>query len=172
MAGMYIKEGSFGKVKLDGLSWVVTYSWPGALHEGNGQIQPFIAKKASEEQRNALLTVLSGKAGNAWFEVLASVVTKVHEPQFLPITWKFDKKGRKAQVTVPGFLETESSPLRIPATEDAQLVIVRMPNGMEYKEFYVAETKVLRGTGALKFDFTKTHSSLADVEHTHKGLQA
>lgn len=172
MAGMYIQEGNFGNVKLDGLSWVVTYSWPGALHEGNGSVQPFVDKKASDEQRNALLTIMSGQAGNAWFEVLASIVTTIHEPQFLPIAWQFDKTRRKAQVSIPGFLETQSSPLKIPATNDEQEVIVRMPNGMEYKEFFVAQSTVLKGTGALKFDYKNTHSSLADVEHTNKGLQA
>jgi len=172
MAGMHISEGNFGNVKLDGISWVVTYAWPGALHQGNGAIQPFIDQKATDEQRNALLTIMSGQAGNAWFEILASVVTTIHEPQFLPITWKFDKAGRKAHVVIPGFLETVSSPLTIPATNDEQQVIVRMPNGMEYKEFFVAQTAVLKGTGALKFDYKSTHSSLADVEHTHKGLQA
>src|SRR5262245_55602553 len=50
MAGMHVVEGSFGNVKLDGLSWVVTYSWPGALHEGNGTVQPFVDAKATEEQ--------------------------------------------------------------------------------------------------------------------------
>jgi len=172
MAGMHIAQGNFGEVKLDGLSWVVAYSWPGALHEGNGSVQPYIEQRASEKQRTALLTVLSGKAGNAWFEILSSLVTTVHEPQFVPITWEFDKQRRRARVVVSGFLETQSAPLTVPATGEEQEVIVRMPNGMEYKEFQVAQSTVLKGTGAVKFDFIYTHSSLADVEHTNKGLQA
>ena len=169
---MCISEGNFGTVKLDGLSWVVVYSWPGALHEGNGAVQPFIDKRTSEEQRNALPTILSGQGGNAWFEVLASVVTTIHEPQFVPITWQFDKTRRKARVSVPGFVETESLPLKIPATNEEQHVFVRMPNGMEYKEYAVAQCTILKGTGPVKFDYTGRHSSLADVEHTDKGLQA
>jgi hypothetical protein len=172
MAGMHIIEGNFGKVNLNGLNWVVVYSWPGALHEGNGSVQAFIDKKSSEEQRTAILTILSGKAGDAWFEILASIVTTVHEPQFVPITWEFHKKKRTARVHIPGFLETRVAPLTIPATGDEQQVIVRMPNGMEYKEFQVAQSIVLKGTGAVKFDFKNTHSSLAEVEHTHKGLRA
>src|SRR5215467_10224890 len=168
MAGMHISEGAFGDLKLDGLTWLVTYSWPGALHEGNGSVQPFIDAKASEEQRTALLTILSGKAGNSWFEVLASIVTTVHPPQFLPITWQFNKKKRQARVSIAGFLETQVAPLRIPATNEEQQVVVRMPNGMEYKEFQVAQSVLLKGTGAVKFEYHNTHSSLADVEHTHK----
>jgi hypothetical protein len=172
MAGMHIIQGNFGDVTLDGLSWTVIYSWPGALHEGNGSVQPFIDKKASEEQRTALLTILSGKAGNPWFEILASIVTTVHDPQFVPIAWEFDKALRHARVSIPGFLETVSGPLRIPATNQEQQVIVRMPNGMEYKEFYVAQSVVLKGTGPVKFDYRGTHSSLAEIEHTNTGLQA
>jgi hypothetical protein len=172
MAGMHIIEGNFGKIKLDGLNWVVMYAWPGALHEGNGTVQGFIDKRASEEQRTALLTILSGKAGDAWFEILSSIVTTVHPPQFVPITWQFNKKKRQARVSIPGFLEARVAPLKIPATNEDQQVIVRMPNGMEYKEFQVAQTVVLKGTGAVQFDFKNTHSSLADVEHTHKGLRA
>jgi hypothetical protein len=75
-------------------------------------------------------------------------------------------------VSVPGVLETVSGPLTIPATNQEQEVIIRMPNGMEYKEFYAAQTMVLKGTGQIKFDLKNTHSSLADVDHTHEGLQA
>ena len=34
---------------------------------------------------------------------------------------------------------------------------------MEYKEFYVAQSTVLKGTGPVKFDYRDRHSSLADV---------
>lgn len=170
MCAMHIVEGHFGKVRLDGLNWAATYHWPGALHEGNGSLQPFLEPRATAEQRDALLQILSGQAGDVWFEVLASIVTTIHEPQFVPIQFEFDKKKRRARVSVPGFFETVSEPLRIPVTNDEQHVTVRMPNGMEYKEMEVAATTVLKGTGAIKFDHKNTHSSLADVEHTHAGL--
>jgi len=172
MAGMHIAQGHFGKVKLDGLNWVATYYWPGALHEGNGIMQPFIDQKATPEQRDALLQILSGKSGGTFFEILASIVVKVHEPQFLPIRFDFDKKKRTARVVVPGFLETVSEPLKVPATGDEQHVIVQMPNGFEYKEMEVASSAVLKGTGPIKFNHKNTHSSLAEVEHTEKGLVA
>lgn len=172
MSGMHIVQGNFGSMRLDGITWVATYYWPGALHEGNGVLQPFIDQKATPEQRNALLQILSGQAGGTFFEILASIVVKVHEPQFVPIQFEFDKKKRMARVVVPGFLETTSEPLKVPATGDEQRVIVQMPNGFEYKEMEVAAAAVLKGTGPIKFDHKNTHSSLADVEHTHAGLVA
>jgi hypothetical protein len=172
IAGLHILEGNFGEVKLDGVTWIVTYHWPGPLHEGNGSVQPFIDQRATEAQRNALLQILSGQAGNPWFELLASIVTTFHEPQFVPIQFEFDKKKRRARVVILGSLETVSAPLTVPATGDEQRVILQMPGGMEYKEMEVAQTVVLRGTAAIKFDHKNTHSSLAEVEHTHAGLKA
>lgn len=172
MAGMHIVEGHFGTAKLDGLTWVAVYYWPGPLHEGNGKIQAFIDQKATEEQRNALLQILSGQAGNPWFEFLASTVKTMLEPKFLPIQFEFDKDRRKARLVVPGFLETASAPLSMPNADVQQRYTVKMPAGMEYKEFEAAKTVVLKGTGEIKFNHQNTHSSLAIVEHTEKGLVA
>jgi hypothetical protein len=170
LAGMHIVKGNFGSVSLDGLNWAVTYSWPGPLHEGNGAVQPFVDVRASEDQRNALLQILSGQAGNKWFEVLASVVTTVHDPQFVPIDWSFDKARRRASLNIPGALRTVVGPLTVPVDGTEQHVIVRMPEGMEYKEFEVAQTTELTGAAAIKFSYTGRHSSLATVEHTQNGL--
>ena len=172
MLGMHIVTGNFGDVKLDGLNWVATYYWPGALHEGNGIMQPFVDQRATPEQRNALLQILSGQSGGTFFEILKLIVVKIHEPQFLPIQFEFDKKKRMARVIVPGFLETVSEPLKVPVTGDEQKVVVQMPIGFEYKEMEVASCAVLKGTGPIKFDHKGTHSSLADVDHTQDGLVA
>jgi hypothetical protein len=172
MAGMHILEGHYGDVALDGLNWAVTYAWPGALHEGNGEVQPFVDVRASEAQRDALLQIMSGQAGNVWFEVLASVVTKIHDPQFVPMEWKFDKAKRRASLNIPGALKTTAVPLTIPADGSEQHVIIRMPEGMEYRECEVAQTAELTGTAAIKFSYQGRSSSLANVEHTQDGLRA
>jgi hypothetical protein len=99
-------------------------------------------------------------------------VTTFHEPQFLPIEWQFNKEKRTARLRIQGFIDTESSPLIVPADGSQQRVIVRMPDGMEYKEFEVAQAKTLEGTGPIKFSHKGTHSSLAVVTHTDGGLVA
>ena len=170
MSGMNIQEGYFGDVDLSGLKWVASYHWPGALHEGNGTLEAFVDERATEAQRNALLTILTGQAGGTFFEILSQIVTTVHGPHFVKIDWEFDKKKRRARVAIPGFLETTSEPLTVPPSGDEQRVIVRMPNGFEYTEMEVAQTAMLKGTGEIKYDWHHTHSSLAEVEHTPTGL--
>jgi hypothetical protein len=171
-AGMLIERGHFGGVALDGLSWVAVTRWPGPLHEGNGTIQAFIDERATAEQRTALLTILSGQAGNAWFEFIASTIATAYEPQFVPIEFEFDKNKRTARVVIPGTLETISGPLILPNTGQAHRVTVRMPEGREFLEMEVAQAMLLKGTGAIRFEHRNTHSTLAEVAHTHEGIEA
>jgi len=172
IAGMHIERGHFNNLNLDGLTWIVTYRWPGPLHEGNGAVQPFIDERANPPQREALLTILSGRAGNPWFEFLASTVTTVYEPQFVAIEFEFDKHRRRARVLIPGAIETVSAPLLLPNTGAEHRVVLQLPAGIEYREIEVAQAIVLRGTAAIKFEYSGTHCSLAEIEHTQAGLKA
>lgn len=170
--GMRISEGFFGDIRLDGIKWVAAVKWPGALHEGNGQMQAFIDESADAKQREALFEIFSGKHGNPLMEILSQIITTVHEPQFAPIHWEFDQKKRTAKVSVDGTVATESVPLTVPATGDEQRVVVRMPDGFEYKEMEVAVSKTLTSSGAIKLDHKNSHSSLAHITQTHEGLVA
>lgn len=170
MIGMEIEEGHFGDINLDGLKFAVTYYWPGPLHEGNGTLQPILEESASPEQRDAILQILSGQAGNTWFEVVASIISTVLEPQFAPIDFEFDLPSRKARMVIPGILETVSEPITNIATGDNHRIQVQLPDGMEYKLAETASAVVNIGTGDIKYDCPNSHSSLAYVEHTQDGL--
>ena len=170
MAAFNVLEGNFGQVPLGGLVLAMTYHWPGSLHMGHGQLQPFLSQHSSEEQRNALLTIASGKAGNAWFEVLASVIETVHPPKFVPIEFEFNLARRHARCFIPGEFETVSEPIKNVVTGGTHTIRVDMPEGMESRHPEIVTTSVLRSTGSIKFDCAAAHSSLAVVEHTEKGL--
>ncbi|MGE5863083.1 MAG: DUF1326 domain-containing protein, partial [Nitrososphaerales archaeon] len=59
----HIREGNYGDIKLDGLDVVGAYSWPKAIHEGNGTMQLYIGKNTSDNNtRHALVDIFSGKA--------------------------------------------------------------------------------------------------------------
>jgi hypothetical protein len=172
LVGMDVTHGHFEQTDLGGTKWVIAFHWPKALHEGNGTLEVFIDEGASDEQREALGQIFSGEAGGPWFEIVASIVTTVHGPRFVPIGFEFDRDARRVHVNIEGVAETTSEPLIIPATDEEQRVIVQMPNGVEYREMEVAQTGVLKSTGEIKFDHQGTHSSLAEVEHTPEGLAA
>ena len=172
MLGMRIDEGSFGALNLSGLHFVVTYHWPGPLHEGQGTLQPYVDERATPPQRDALLKILSGQAGNPWFEVVASLVTKVHEPKFVPIRFQIDVDKRYGRIEIPGILETVTEPIQNIAKGEAHRIQVVLPEGMEYRKAEIGRAKVNRCTGAIRYDRPNGHSSLAWVEQTEAGLKA
>jgi hypothetical protein len=172
MMAFRIHQGNFGKTKLDGVVFGGTYHWDGPLHLGGGTFQPYLSDKTTADQRDGLLTILSGKAGGPWFEVLSSVISTVLEPKFLPIEFSFDLASRRAKVKFGNEVETTSESIKNLATGDEHRILVDMPNGIEYRRPEIAATGILKSTGSLKFDLRGTHSSMAVVEHTHQGLVA
>jgi len=173
MVGMHIDEGHFGEVPLDGLSWAATYHWPGPLHEGNGTLQPVIDIRANEQQRDALLTILSGKeqVEGTFFHIISLIVSTVLEPKFVPIEFEFDLDARTARMAAEGVFETTSEPIRNPVTGAPHRVRVDMPEGFEYRLAEIARASI-RGSGEIGFDNPDCHSSMAQVTVTPDGVTA
>jgi hypothetical protein len=173
LLGMRITKGHFGGTKLDGLVFMVTVDFPGPLHEGNGQIQPIVDERATPEQREALFAIMSGKhsAEGTLFHILSLIVSKLHDPVFVPFEFSFDKNGRVARVVARGVLETDVEPIKNPVTGAAHQIQVLMPEGFEYRSAEVACAN-FHSTGAIKFDTKATHGSLANVVQTPEGVAA
>ena len=171
--GMRIGRGHFGQTRLDGLSFFVLVDFPGALHEGNGTNQPIIDERATEEQRDALLQIVSGKQSEdgTLFHILSLICTKVLDPVFAPIAVDFDMDGRTARVSIPGVLETETQPIRSPVTGAPHRIQVNMPDGFEHRLAEIASARI-DSTAGIRFSVPEGHSSLARVEHTPTGVAA
>jgi len=169
MGAMRIDKGHFGDVELSGLSFAAVVRWPGPIHEGNGEILPLIDERASDEQREALLQVMSGQQGDSLFEIFAFVCPTVHEPQFVPFEFEFDLEARKGRVKAGDVLETEVDTLRGIDPPDPYRVLVRIPNGFEYtNEQEEAETALatrLVARGPIAYEFSNSHSSMCYVRH-------
>jgi len=167
---MRIKEGHFDSVSLNGVIWAISFHFPAALHLGNGTVQPYIDERSTDAQRNAILTILSGKAGGPWFEVVASVVSKVLTPRFVPIKFEFDMKKRSGRCTIAGEIEVITEAIKDINNNDVRAQIC-MPEGIEYFTAEIAASKVLKSTGAIPFNRTNTHSGFSEVEYTPTGLK-
>lgn len=171
--GMRIARGHFGPTRLDGLSFFALVDFPGALHEGNGTTQAIIDERATPEQRDALLQIVSGKQSQdgTLFHILGLICSKVLDPVFAPITVDFDMDGRTARVSIPGVLETETQPIRNPVTGAPHRIQVNMPEGFEHRLAEIASARI-DSMGGIKFSVPEGHSSLAHVEHTPAGVAA
>jgi len=170
---MHIAKGYFGEVTLDGLKFAITVDFPGPLHKGNGTIQPIIDERATSAQRDALFQIMSGKhsAEGTLFHIVSLIVTKMLDPVFAPIEFKFDYAKRRARLSVPGILESDVEPIKNPVTGAEHRIQVVMPEGFEHRAAEVASANI-RSTGAIKFETTGTHSSLANVVQTPEGVAA
>lgn len=171
--GMRITKGHFESTNLDGLSFFAVVAFPGALHEGNGQLQPIIDERATAAQREALFNIMSGKnsAEGTLFHICSLIVTTMHEPIFAPITLQFDKAARTARLVIPGVLETEVEPIKNPVTGAPHRIQVVMPEGFEHIEGEVASCNI-RSAGAIQFETQASHSTLAHVVQTPQGVVA
>jgi hypothetical protein len=167
MVAMRIDRGRFGDVDLSGLHWGGVVRWPGAMHEGNGELQPVIDRKATQEQLEAIGQALSGQHGDTLVEIIAAVCPTVHEPILADFEFEFDIESRTGRVKAGDALETEVETLRNIEPPTPYRVIVTIPNGFEYTgPDHSAETalaKKISFDGAFKMDLTNSHASMAYV---------
>jgi hypothetical protein len=168
---MHITKGHFGDVTLDGLKFAITVDFPGPLHEGNGTIQPIIDERATSAQRDALFQIMSGKhsAEGTLFHIVSLIVTKMLDPVFAPIEFKFDYAKRRARLLVPGVLESDVEPIKNPVTGAEHWIQIVMPEGFEHHQAEVAHASI-DSTGGIKFTVSRGHGSLANVEQTPAGV--
>jgi hypothetical protein len=103
------------------------FAWPKAIHEGNGETFVVISDHATEAQRNALLTILTGQEtvpGATIFNVFAPTFVKMHDPVFAKIEFDLDLDKRVGSVRVAGVIDTAIEPIRNPITGDEHRVRV------------------------------------------------
>lgn len=172
LVALNITKGHFNGTRLDGVKFVVMVDFPGALHEGNGTMQPIVDERASPAQREALFNILLGKnsAEGTIFHIFSLIVTKALDPVFAPIEFTFDKDKRVARIRIPGVLESEVEPIKNPVTGMPHRIEVMMPEGFEHRVAEVASASI-RSTGGIKFETAGSHSSLAHVVQTPQGVE-
>ena len=134
---MRIDKGHFGNASLDGLKWVGLFAWPRAIHEGNGEALAIIDERATDEQRNALLTILSGQEqepGATYFNVFASTITKMNEPLSRPINFEAEVSACTGRFSVEGIVDSHAEPVRNPINRAPHRVKVVLQEGFEFIE--------------------------------------
>ena len=167
-----IERGHFADVDLAGLHFAIIYGWPGAVFEGDCEMQVIVDERADEEQRGALVTILHGgeteEARTHWW-VFHAMSSKVHEPLFLPFVFEADIARRRARATIPGQLEASGRPIVSPATGAEHRVRIDMPEGIE---FDIAEIGSItsRATGAIPLELDDSYAQFNMIRHNGQGV--
>ncbi|MBS0194336.1 MAG: DUF1326 domain-containing protein [Proteobacteria bacterium] len=151
-----IDAGYHGDVRLDGLAAAMAVRWPGAVHEGHGQIQPYVDERADARQREAILRILSGldtDPGATVFAVFATTYEKVFDPIFTSIEADIDVESRRGRVRVGDAIAMNGQPIRNPVTGAEHRVRIDLPDGFEYELAEIGSgTSSSRGAVALALE--------------------
>lgn len=168
---MHIEEGHFGDVDLSGLRLAALLAWPGAIHEGHGQVLPVVDEKADDRQREALLKIMSGEEtepGATVFSVFAATYETVHPPRFEKIRFDADIDARVGHIRIENLVDAEIGPIRNPITGAEHRARVSLPHGFEYSEAEYASGSV-QAEGLIPLQWTGAHSHLATLHLTPTG---
>ena len=139
----HIQLGNYGDVKVDGLDVVIAYSWPKAIHEGNGTFQLFITQKAREkDQRKACISIFSGQAkGEGPFALFANTIKYSLDPQFVDINVNID--GKKTSFSIPDVMNVRIESFKNPMTGEEQETKIQLPKGFIWKLAEAAKSKIM-----------------------------
>ena len=162
----HLREGNYGDIKLDGLDVVGAYSWPKAIHEGNGTMQLYIGKNKSDNNtRHALVDIFSGKAkGEGPFALFAGTFKYILEPQFVDLNVKID--GKKSSFSVSDIIDVQVESFINPVTGEEQDTNIQLPKGFIWKLAEAAKTKIMRiTTPSLNFDHSGKNAFYSVVEY-------
>ena len=109
LVGYHVRQGRFGRTRLDGLDVIYAVAWPRAIHQGGGTMRLYVSENASPEQRDALVRIFSGEAqGSGPFVLFRGTLAHVEDPVFTPIEFKAD--GRRSWFRVPNACEAALAP--------------------------------------------------------------
>jgi hypothetical protein len=170
---MEITEGHFGKIPLSGLRVAGIYRWPGPMHEGHGIWQSVIDKRASQEQVDALFTIMGGKEQEptTGFAIYASTISEEPDPVFADIDFTWDIKSRRGSFKVVDVLKAEIEPIRNPVTGKAHFIAIHPHEGFEFREAEMASAN-FSSYRELKQNYEQKFASISFVTYGPYGVIA
>ena len=167
-----IERGHFGTVVLDGLCSAVQYQWPGPVYEGKGEMQAIIDRRATPEQREALIAILHGQhtteTATHWW-VFHAMSDTVHEPLFEPIEFDVDVEARRARASIPGILEASGRPILSPVDGEPHRVRIDLPDGMEFRQAEIGSASTSAAT-VMKLELKDSYGQFNRFRLSPKGF--
>jgi hypothetical protein len=172
VVGIQIDKGHHGDVKLDGLRLAGIFRWPGPIHMGDGEALPIVDQRATPDQRNAILRIMTGQdtdPGATMFNVFASMLSKAFDPVFADIDFEVDVDKRRARLKVDGYIEQRGEPILNPVTGAETRARIDLPNGFEYTlaEMGRGWTKA---TGPIAYELADSYGQFAELHLGPHGI--
>ncbi len=172
VAGIQIDEGHHGETRLDGLRIAAIFKWPGAIHEGRGEALAFVDSRADEEQRGALLRIMTGQDTDPFatmFAVYASTVETMHPPVFTDIEFEVDVEGRRGRMVIENYVEMNGEPIRNKVSGAETRAQIVLPDGFEYEIADIGSASS-RTTGPMNVELSQTYGQFANIHLNSHGV--
>jgi hypothetical protein len=173
VAGIQIDEGHHGDVRLDGLKIAAIFKWPGAVHEGNGEALAFVDERADEQQRAALLSIVTGQDTDpmaTMFAVYMSTMTKLHDPVFTPIDFEVDVDARRGRLSIDGYVEMSGEPIRNKVSGEESRAQIVLPAGFEYEVADIGSASSRTTGGPMQVEFSDSYGQFANLHLSSRGV--
>jgi hypothetical protein len=155
-----VLNGDRDGVDLTGAKVAASVKWPGAIHEGNGNLALFI--DANEQQRDALVAILTAEDPGLPWEILASTISEIHGPFFETI--EIDDQGTDSHVRVGDRFEIQMESFTNPVTGDPHEVHMVLPGGFIFQDGKIATTSVNRvDADGVTFDHAGNNAYYSEV---------
>jgi hypothetical protein len=172
IANVLIEKGNFNDIKLDGLSFVGIFKWPGEIADGNGRSQLIIDERADKKQREAIRKIAHGEStapGATHFYVFNSTVSEALETLYAPIDMKIDIEARQARIRIKGLVESRGEPLINPFSGKEDRKGIHIPGGFEYTYAEVASGNS-RVTAGLQLGLSNTYGQFCMLHMNQDGV--
>jgi hypothetical protein len=128
-----VVDGERDGVDLAGAKVAAAVKWPGAIHEGNGAMALFI--DCSDEQRDALIPILTAQDPGLPWEILAATITEIHGPFFETID--IEDNGTDSRVKVGEKYNVQLQTFKDPVSGEPHEVHMVLPHGFIFKDGFI-----------------------------------
>ena len=156
-----VVEGERDGVDLSGVKVAASVKWPGAIHEGNGNMAVFI--DAPEDKRDSVVAILTAEDPGLPWEILAATVSEIHGPFFETV--EITDSETDSRVAVADKLEIQMETFTNPVSGDPHEVHMVMPDGFIFQDGKICTTTVnMVDADGVTYDHKGNNAYYSNVE--------
>jgi len=162
-----IRDGAFGNVALDGVSFLFGGHSPGPVHEGGGTEILVVDERAGDEQAAAIETLWRGGGVGLPFDIFASVTETHLDPIRAPFEVRLDGIRSEVRVGDGRVFDLEIGPIQNPVTGEEEEIYLDKPTGFTSLRSEMGSSKRARfDAGGLTFDLSGAYAEYAEFSYS------
>jgi hypothetical protein len=159
--GFEILEGDRDGLDLAGAKVAAAVKWPGAIHEGNGNMAVFI--DAPENLRESVVAILTAEDPGLPWEILAATISEIHGPFFESI--EISDNDTDSRVSVDGKLDLQMQSFTNPVSGEKHEAHMLLPGGFIFQDGKICTTTAnMVDADGVEYDHAGNNAYYSTVE--------